>query len=75
MSHGFDSYRVPDLQYYLRNRGVTVTGYNKGILKESHCSAEVAVAGRPRLFRRFCSGLCGQETVSCRVDVMQTTGN
>ena len=34
MSHGFDSYRIPDLQKYLRNRGVTVTGYNKGILKE-----------------------------------------
>lgn len=34
MTHNFEGYRVPDLQKYLRNRGVTITGYNKNILKE-----------------------------------------
>lgn len=34
MTNYFDSYRVPDLQKYLRSRGVSVTGYNKPILKE-----------------------------------------
>lgn len=34
VSQYFDSYRVPDLQKYPRNRDVTVTGYNKDILRE-----------------------------------------
>ena len=33
MSHNFEGYRVPDLQRYLRNHGVTITGYNKSVLK------------------------------------------
>ena len=40
MTHNFDNYRVPDLQKYLRNRGVSVTGYNKGILKEIAVAVE-----------------------------------
>ena len=41
MTHQFDSYCVPDLQKYLRNRGVTVTGYNKSLLKELAVAVQV----------------------------------
>ncbi|ESP03284.1 hypothetical protein LOTGIDRAFT_171630 [Lottia gigantea] len=32
--HRFYNFRIPELQKYLRDRGVTVTGYNKEVLRE-----------------------------------------
>ena len=34
MNNRFDHFGLPELQKYLRERGVTVTGYNKAVLKE-----------------------------------------
>ena len=40
MTINFESYRVPDLQRYLRNHGETLSGYNKNILKELAIAVE-----------------------------------